>query len=115
VDTSIIAKVLRLVKALFPRDGSGNGWKIPKFHAATKFPDYISRYGSAMNFFGGTGESAHKLFVKAILITDELKDIVSRGQSIYTDWKTNQKGVKYIVISPRRNWSRYFGTRIKID
>ncbi len=109
MDTSIIAKVLRLVKALFPRDGSGNGWKIPKFHAATKFPDYISRYGSAMNFLGGTGESAHKL------ITDELKDIVSRGQSIYTDWKTNQKGVKYIVILPRRNWSRYFGTRIKID
>ena len=61
----LIAKVLRLVKELFPRDGSGNGWNIPKFHAATKFPDYIRRYGSAMNFFGGTGESAHKLFVKA--------------------------------------------------
>ena len=157
----LIAKVLRLVKVLFPRDWSGNGWNIPKFHAATKFPDYISRYGSAMNFFGGTGESAHKLFVKApghttqrrpsefahqvaeqhynmlvrtkalgsvnseiddqtyaattsrnhrkedddsivihlsgqytILITDELKDKVSRGQSIYPDWKTNPKGVK---------------------
>jgi len=157
----LIGKVLRLVKELFPRDGSGNGWNIPKFHAATKFPDYIRRYGSAMNFFGGTGESAHKLFVKApghktqrrpsefahqvaeqhynmlvttkalrsvnsdiddqsyaattsrnhrkedddsivihlsgqytILITDELKDKVSRGQSIYPDWKTNQNGVK---------------------
>ena len=61
----LIAKVLQLVKVLFPRDGSGNGWNLPKFHAATKFTDYISRYGSAINFFGGTGESAHKLFVKA--------------------------------------------------
>ena len=63
--TPLIAKVLKLLKELFPRDGSGNGWNIPKFHAATKFVDYISRYGSAKNFFGGTGESAHKLFVKA--------------------------------------------------
>jgi len=27
--------------------------------------DYMIRYGSAMNFFGGQGESAHKFFVKA--------------------------------------------------
>ena len=44
---ALISKVLQLVKLLFPRDGFGNGWNIPKFHAATKFPDYISRYGSA--------------------------------------------------------------------
>ena len=25
----------------------------------------MKRYGSAMNFYGGTGESAHKIFVKA--------------------------------------------------
>ena len=62
---ALISKVLQLVKLLFPRDGFGNGWNIPKFHAATKFPDYISRYGSATNFFGGAGESAHKFFVKA--------------------------------------------------
>ena len=30
-----------------------------------KFQLYIKRYGSAMNFYGGTGESAHKQFVKA--------------------------------------------------
>ena len=30
-----------------------------------KFQSYIKRYGSAMNFYGGTGESAHKQFVKA--------------------------------------------------
>ena len=31
----------------------------------SKFQSYIKRYGSAMNFYGGTGESAHKQFVKA--------------------------------------------------
>ena len=31
----------------------------------TKFVPYIKRYGCAMNFYGGTGELAHKKFVKA--------------------------------------------------
>ncbi len=31
----------------------------------TKFQSYIKKYGSAMIFYGGPGESAHKLFVKA--------------------------------------------------
>ncbi len=31
----------------------------------TKFQSYIKKYGSAMNFYGGPGESAHKFFVKA--------------------------------------------------
>ena len=31
----------------------------------TKMQFYIKRYGSAINFYGGTGESAHKFFVKA--------------------------------------------------
>ncbi len=31
----------------------------------TKFQSYIKKYGSAMNFYGGAGESAHKFFVKA--------------------------------------------------
>jgi hypothetical protein len=62
----LIAKVLRLLNILFPRDGTGDGYNIPnKFHAATKFPDYICQYGSATNFLGGAGESAHKFFVKA--------------------------------------------------
>ena len=34
-------------------------------HAMTKVMDYMQRYGSAMNFYGGTGESVHKFFVKA--------------------------------------------------
>ena len=61
----LIGKVLRLLQELFPRDGVGNEWNIPKLHAATKFQPYMKRYGSAMNFYGGTGESAHKIFVKA--------------------------------------------------
>ncbi len=34
-------------------------------HDMTKFQSYIKKYGSAMNFYGGAGESAHKFFVKA--------------------------------------------------
>jgi hypothetical protein len=33
--------------------------------ALTKFLPYMKRYGSAINFYGGPGEAAHKLFVKA--------------------------------------------------
>jgi hypothetical protein len=61
----LIAKVLRSLKDLFPREGTGNEYNIPKFHAMTKMQFYVKRYGSAKNFYGGTGESAHKFFVKA--------------------------------------------------
>jgi len=56
----LIAKVLQLLQDLFPRDGTGNEYYIPKMHAMTKFQFYMKRYGSAINFCGGgTGESAH--------------------------------------------------------
>ena len=59
----LIAKVLKMLQYLFPREA--NGYCLPKMHGMTKFQIYIKRYGSAMNFYGGTGESAHKQFVKA--------------------------------------------------
>jgi hypothetical protein len=34
-------------------------------HGMTKFQAYMKRYGSAINFYGGPGEAAHKFFVKA--------------------------------------------------
>ncbi len=34
----------------------GNGWKIPKFHAISKFPNYMKKYDSATNFNDGPGE-----------------------------------------------------------
>jgi hypothetical protein len=60
----LIAKVLKLLKWLFPREDNTNGYCIPKYHGMTKFQIYMKRYGSSMNFYGGKGESAHKLFVK---------------------------------------------------
>ena len=45
-------------------EGSGNGWKTPKFHALSKFLFYISLFGCANNFFGGPCESALKKFIK---------------------------------------------------
>ena len=61
----LIAKVLQSLQNLFPREGTGNKYNIPKMHAMTKLQFYIKWYGSPINFYGGTGESAHKLFVKA--------------------------------------------------
>jgi hypothetical protein len=61
----LIAKVLKTLQWLFPREENLNGYCIPKMHGMAKFQSYIKRFGSAMNFFGGTGESAHKQFVKA--------------------------------------------------
>ncbi len=34
-------------------------------HGMTKFQPFMKRYGSAINFYGGPGEAAHKYFVKA--------------------------------------------------
>ena len=61
----MVAKVLSMLQDMFPREEGTNGWNIPKMHAMTKFMTYMKRYGSAMNFFGGPGEAAHKFFVKA--------------------------------------------------
>jgi hypothetical protein len=60
----LIGKVLRLLKKVFPRK-AGNGHNLPKFHGMTKMQYYMCLFGSAMNFYGGPGESAHKYFVKA--------------------------------------------------
>jgi hypothetical protein len=39
-------------------------------HGMAKFQSYIKRYGSAMNFNGGTGESAHKQSDQQCTLTD---------------------------------------------
>ena len=62
---SKIASVLKLLQDLFPRGAGTNGWNIPKMHGMTKMQDYMLRFGCAINFFGGPGESSHKQFVKA--------------------------------------------------
>ena len=61
----LIAKVLTMLQQLFPREDASNQYNIPKMHAMTKLQSYIMLFGSAMNFFGGPGEAAHKVFVKA--------------------------------------------------
>ena len=70
----LIAKVLRSLQNLFPREGTGNEYNIPKMHAMTKLQFYMKRYGSAINFYGDTGESAHKFFVKAPGLKTQRRD-----------------------------------------
>ena len=60
--SDLVARVLTDLKYLFPR--SGNGYKIPKFHGMAKMNNYMQLFGSAMNFYGGPGESHHKTVVK---------------------------------------------------
>jgi hypothetical protein len=59
-----ISNVLRMLQKLFPRPTKTNGYKIPKMHGMTKMQEYIKLFGSGINFYGGPGESAHKLFIK---------------------------------------------------
>jgi hypothetical protein len=62
---TIKKEVLQTLQALFPREDKTNGYCIPKMHGITKFQPYMKRYGSAINFYGGPGEAAHKVFAKA--------------------------------------------------
>ena len=46
----MIARVLKMVQELFPRESMTNQYCIPKFHAMTKFQKNILDFGSAMIF-----------------------------------------------------------------
>jgi hypothetical protein len=59
-----IAKVLRSLQQLFPRNTNTNGYNLPKVHLITKMQEYMKIFGSGINFYGGSGESAHKQFIK---------------------------------------------------
>ena len=61
----LIGEVLQTLQALFPREDKTNGYCIPKMHGMTKFQPYMKRYGSAVNFYGGPGEAAHKFFCES--------------------------------------------------
>jgi hypothetical protein len=59
-----IAKVLQSLQQFFPRKDNTNGYNLPKMHGMTKMQEYMTLFGSGINFYGGPGESAHKQFIK---------------------------------------------------
>jgi hypothetical protein len=59
-----IAKVLQSLQQFFPRKDNTNGYNLPKMHGMTKMQEYMTPFGSGINFYGGPGESAHKQFIK---------------------------------------------------
>lgn len=63
---NLIGYVIDLIKEVFPRGKvkKGQGWKIPKMHGLTKMQTFIKLFGCGINFFGGPGETFHKMFVK---------------------------------------------------
>jgi hypothetical protein len=117
----LIAKVLKWLQELIPREEGTNGYCIPKMHGMTKFQSYIKKYGSTMNFYGGPGESAHKFFVKApgqktqrrvsefaIQTTNQYYDIMVtryalRSVDIYENIVTESRSVKYQFDDSLRN------------
>jgi hypothetical protein len=60
-----ISKVHTSLQKFFPRSEHTNGYRLPKMHGMTKMQSYINRFGSGMNIYGGSGEAAHKTFVKS--------------------------------------------------
>jgi hypothetical protein len=60
-----VAMVMEDIQRYFPRSEDSHGYKIPKMHGLSKMTEYISLFGSAINFYGGPGEASHKTFVKA--------------------------------------------------
>ncbi len=60
-----IAKVFTSLQKKFPRSDCTNEYSIPKMHGMTKMQSYIKLFGSGMNFYEGSGEAAHKTFVKS--------------------------------------------------
>jgi hypothetical protein len=59
-----IAKVLWSLQQFFPRNINTNGYNLPKMHGITKMQEYMTLFGSGINFYGGPEESAHKQFIK---------------------------------------------------
>ena len=89
-----------MLQDLFPRGEGTNGYCIPKMHAMTKFMFYIQRYGSAMNFFGGPGESAHKFFVKApgLKTQQRVKEFAVQTANQYHDVMVTQYAMQSIKL-----------------
>jgi hypothetical protein len=58
----LIASIIQMLRDNFPR--GGQGWHLPKTHGLTKMQTFMILFGSAINFYGGIGESNHKDYVK---------------------------------------------------
>ena len=57
-----IAIVLQSLQQFFPRNTNTNGYNLPKMHGITKMQEYMKLFGSKIDFYGGSGESAQKHF-----------------------------------------------------
>ncbi len=59
-----IVKVLQSLQQFFTRNTNTKGYNLPKMHGITKIQEYMTLFGSGINFYDGPGESAHKQFIK---------------------------------------------------
>jgi hypothetical protein len=58
------SKGILIIGALFYlRNTNTNGYNLPKMHAITKMQEYMTLFGSGINFYCGPGESAQKQFI----------------------------------------------------
>ncbi len=58
------SKSTSIITTFFPRNTNTKGYNLPKMHRITKMQEYMTLFGSGINFYGGPGESARKQFIK---------------------------------------------------
>ena len=63
INSFVRRQLIPNLQKYFPRT-EGQHWMIPKVHSLTKFATFIQAFGSAINFYGGFGESHLKVFMK---------------------------------------------------
>lgn len=95
---NLIARVLGMLQKFFPRKDNTNGYNLPKMHGITKMQTYMVEFGSGMNFFGGPGEAAHKIFVKApgLKTQRRMSEFAKQTASQYYNMMLTQRAVSVI-------------------
>ncbi len=53
-----------IIITIFPKKSNTNGYNLPKMHGIPKMQEYMTLLGRGINYYGGTGESALKQFIK---------------------------------------------------
>merc|ERR1712086_594863 len=93
----LIASIIQMLRDNFPR--GGQGWHLPKTHGLTKMQTYIILFGSAINFYGGIGESNHKDFVKDTATITQKRGNVFTSQCAYYCYETLVVGMVDTLIT----------------
>jgi hypothetical protein len=57
------SKGTSIIQHFFSRNTNTNGYNLPNMHGIAKMQEHMMLFGSRINLYGGSGESAHKQFI----------------------------------------------------